>query len=61
MKLFIIIALCLVAALAVPVDETQQTSEDDSQITLLELEPDALNENVEDIPRFKRQWGEIFT
>jgi hypothetical protein len=58
MKILIVVALCVVAALAVPIDETQQVAQDESQITLVELEPEEeTKDNADDAARVKRQFG----
>lgn len=55
MKLFIVVAFCVVASMALPVDETKQT-QDESQLTLLELDPSS-DESFEDSSRVKRHYG----
>lgn len=57
MRVFIVVALCVVAAIAVPIDDTQKVAEDEAQITLVELEPEKENESSDDAARVKRQFG----
>lgn len=58
MKTFVIIALCIVAALALPVDETQQqVANDESPLTIVELEPQDYLEVADDASRVKRHGG----
>lgn len=55
MKVFIIVALCIVAAMSLPVEESK-IAMDEAPLTLVELEPASL-ESFEDSARVKRQYG----
>jgi hypothetical protein len=55
MKVLIIVALCIVAAMAVPIEESNVAAEE-APLTLVELEP-ASDESLEDALRVKRQYG----
>lgn len=55
MKLFIIVALCIVSALALPAfDETKQVANDESPLTIVELEPQDIEASDEELARVKR-------
>lgn len=55
MKVFIIVALCVVAAMALPVEETNPASLDESPLTIVELEPeDSVAGDQVDYARVKR-------
>lgn len=54
MKLFIIVALCIAATLALPVDESQQNLQDESPLAV-ELEP--TQDIDESFDRVKRHYG----
>lgn len=54
MKLFITIALCVVATMALPVDEIK-VAQNEAQV-ILELEP-TVQKNIEEALRVKRQFG----
>lgn len=60
MKVLTNFALLVVAAMALPVDEIQQSPESELQVVLLELEPEALNESIEDFSRVERHSGKEF-
>lgn len=53
MKVFVIIALCIVAAMALPVDETKQ---EEAPLTLVELDQPS-EDSFEDASRVKRHYG----
>lgn len=55
MKVFIIVALSIAAAMALPVDESK-IAVDEAPLTLVELEPASV-ESLEDSARIKRQYG----
>lgn len=58
MKVFIIVALCIAAALALPVDETNPTAVDESPLTIVELEPEDSDDGDDvELDRVKRHHG----
>lgn len=56
MKLFLIVALCIAATMALPLDETREIPEDEVQLTVVELDP-TFDDTQDDEARVKRQYG----
>ena len=56
MRIFIIVALCIAASMALPVDDTQEIVQDEVPFSFVELDPSSI-ENFEDSARVKRQYG----
>lgn len=55
MKLFITIAFCTLATIAMPVDETNIAQDDVSYLMLVEFEKIKKKKNIDDALRDKRQ------